>query len=180
GLASELVAGNDEDLARPAHASAFCGRRLVVRREMRAFAEEEFLGLIEEHLVRLLGAAGEAVLVHDHLEVLQPHLPRVLRDAVVNALAQLVVPRLEIEARQFLPELCALDDPRHRSLPRGRPCITRSRRQRDRGGARRRSACPPSCQAAESATLFSCSSARTSTSSYSRSSTGRGRRGWIP
>ena len=54
GLASELVARNDENLAGPAHASAFCGRRLVVRRELRAFAKEELLGLIEEHLVRLL------------------------------------------------------------------------------------------------------------------------------
>src|SRR5207253_4640149 len=86
--------------------------------------------------------------------MLQPHLPRVLRDAVVDALAQLVVPRFEIEARQLLSELCALDHPRHRTLPRGRPCITQSRPQRDRGAARRRSACPPSCQAMESATLF--------------------------
>ena len=53
-LAAELVAGNDEDLALSAHASALGGGRLVVRRELRAFAEEELLGLIEEHLVRLL------------------------------------------------------------------------------------------------------------------------------
>src|SRR5205807_1943253 len=67
--------------------------------------------------------------------MLQPHLPRVLRDAVVDALAQLVVPRLEIEARQFLPELCALDHPRHRTLPGGLSCITQPQRPRDRRAA---------------------------------------------
>src|SRR3954471_21289209 len=89
--------------------SALRGGRLVVRRQLRPFAKEELLGLIEEHLVRLLRAAREPVLVHDHLEVLEPELPRVLRDVLVDALAQVVVPRLELEARQVLPELCALD-----------------------------------------------------------------------
>src|SRR4051812_33696844 len=100
--------------------SALRGGRLVVRRQLRAFAEEELLRLIEEDLVRLLGAAPEPVLVHDHLEMLEPQLPGVLRDAFVDALAQVVVPRLELEAGQLLPDLCALHHPGHRNSPRGR------------------------------------------------------------
>src|SRR5438105_774112 len=90
-----------------------CGR-LVVGRERRALAEEVLLGLVEEDLVRLLAAAGQAVLVHDHLEVLEPHLPGFLRDVVVDALPQLVGERLVLQAGQLSLELLALHHPRHR------------------------------------------------------------------
>src|SRR5207237_9160125 len=82
-------------------------------RKLRAFAEEELLGLIEEHLVCLLRPARQPILVHDHLEVLEPHLPCVLGDGLVDALPQLIVPGLEVEARELLPELCTLHHPRH-------------------------------------------------------------------
>src|SRR5262249_41692482 len=100
------------------------GGRLVVGGELRAFAEEELLCLVEQDLVGLLRAARQPVLVHDHLEVLQPHLPRILRNALVDALAELVVPGLELQARKFLPELCTIDHPRHPHSPLGPLCIT--------------------------------------------------------
>src|SRR5438067_9432968 len=91
-------------------------RRLVVRRQGGTLAEEVFLRLVEQDLVRLLAAAGQAILVHDHFEMLQPHLPRLLRDAVVDALAKLVRERLVLEPRQLALELDALEHPRHRHL----------------------------------------------------------------
>src|SRR5438128_3372603 len=92
----------------------FGGGWLVVGRQRRSLAEEVLLGLVEEDLVRLLAAAGQTVLVHDHLEMLQPHLPGFLRDVVVDALAQLVVEGLVLQAGQLPLELLALHHPRHR------------------------------------------------------------------
>src|SRR6266849_573781 len=93
-------------------------RRLVVGRQRRALAEEVLLRLVEEDLIRLLASPGEAVLVHDHLEMLQPHLPGLLRDAVVDALPELVGERLEFQAGQLALELDALHHPRHLHLLR--------------------------------------------------------------
>src|SRR5947199_9232373 len=87
--------------------------RLVVGRESGALAEEVLLRLVEQDLVRLLAAAGEPVLVHDHLEMLEPHLPRLLRNVVVDALPELVVERAVLEPGKLLLELHALHHPRH-------------------------------------------------------------------
>src|SRR5512139_3592787 len=86
---------------------ALRGRRAVVRRELRALAEEELLGLLVQDLVGARIARREPVLVEDHLEVLEPHLPGLLGDAFVDALAQLVRKRPEGEARQLPAELPA-------------------------------------------------------------------------
>src|SRR6266851_835202 len=91
-------------------------RRLVVGRQRRALAEEVLLRLVEKDLVRLLASPGEPVLVHDHLEMLQPHLPRLLRDAVVDPLPQLVGERLVFQAGQLALELDALHHSRHLHL----------------------------------------------------------------
>jgi len=50
-LASELVAGDDEDLPRLPQPLPLRGLRLVVGRQLRALAEEVLLRLIEEDLV---------------------------------------------------------------------------------------------------------------------------------
>src|SRR5512137_933162 len=84
-------------------------RRHVIRRQLRALAEEELLRLLEEDLVGAGVSRGQPVLVHDHLEVLEPHLPGFLGDGVVDALAEIVRERLEGHPGQLAPELFAVD-----------------------------------------------------------------------
>ena len=67
-----------------------------------AFAEEVIFHLLEQELLRLLRAEVEPVLVHDHLHLLEPHLPGFLGDVLVDALAQrMVVERGLVESRHF-------------------------------------------------------------------------------
>src|SRR6185369_937137 len=106
------------DLARTAHVPRglpLLTGWLEVGRELGVLAEEELLGLVPEDLVRARVRRRQAVLVHDHLEVLEPELPRVLTDAVVDALVEIVVERLEREPGQLLAELLANHHPSHRA-----------------------------------------------------------------
>ena len=66
---------------------AVAGRN-VTGRKRRAFAEEVLFHLLDQELLRFLRAQVEAVLVHDHLHVLDPHPPGFLRHVVVDALAE--------------------------------------------------------------------------------------------
>ena len=111
-LVAQLVGGDEEDLSLAPHGrlgTTLLRGRYVIRRKLRALAEEELLRLLEEDLVGLRVARGKAVLVQDHLEVLEPHLPGLLGDGVEDALTELVREGLERHARQFLPELLAVD-----------------------------------------------------------------------
>src|SRR5690606_33417921 len=64
-------------------------------------------------VVRLLGGQIEAVLVDDPLGVLDPVLPGLGRDRVVDALPQGIVKRLVGQGGELLPIFCALDHPAH-------------------------------------------------------------------
>src|SRR4029079_2950325 len=75
--------------------------------------EQELLALLLEDFVRLLRGQVEAVLVDDLLRVLDPVLPGLGRDVVVDALAQSVVERLVGEAGELLTEFHALDHTAH-------------------------------------------------------------------
>src|SRR5262249_43089185 len=86
-------------------------RHVVGRRLHAPAAEQELLALLLEHVVRLLLRQIEPVLVDDSLGVLDPLLPGLRRDRLVDALAQSVVERLVGQPGQGLPQLRALDHP---------------------------------------------------------------------
>src|SRR5260370_37873591 len=60
--------------------------RLIVRRQLRAFAEKVLFHLLEQKLLGLRLAQVEAVLVHDHLHVFHPPLPCLFPNILVDAL----------------------------------------------------------------------------------------------
>src|SRR5262249_19167327 len=107
---------------RPGNLASLRGGRTVIGRELGALAEEELLRLVEEDLLPALGREVESVLIHDHLRVLEPELPRFLRDVVVDLLAELVVEGLVDDTRQLLAELGAVDHPAHVSSSRRLSC----------------------------------------------------------
>src|ERR1051325_2984867 len=94
------------------------GRCDVVGRELGALAEEILLGLLVEQPLPLGGGQIQPVLVDDHLRELQPPLPRLHRDVVVDALPELVLERLVRDRGQLLAQLRALDHSRHASVLR--------------------------------------------------------------
>src|SRR5207248_11538917 len=59
--------------------------------------------------------------------MLEPHLPRLLRNVVVDALAELVVERAILQPGKLFLELHALHHPRHVTTSTMRFCITVSR-----------------------------------------------------
>src|SRR5258707_1324770 len=61
---------------------------LIIRRQIRAFAEKIFFHLFDHELLRIWGTQIQAVLVHHHFQVLSPLLPGVLRNVIVDALAE--------------------------------------------------------------------------------------------
>src|ERR1039458_5669024 len=80
--------------------------RDVIRREGRAFAKEVLVHLLDEELLGFLVAEVEAVLVHDHLQAVYPHLPGFLGNVVVDLLPQrMAVEGHFIEAFHFLLKL---------------------------------------------------------------------------
>src|SRR5262249_9420470 len=60
-------------------------------RQLRPLAEEELVGLVEKKLLPARRREVEAILVDDHLRVLEPHLPGIHGDRLVDALTELVV-----------------------------------------------------------------------------------------
>src|SRR5579872_4843979 len=80
--------------------------RLELRRQLGAFAEEVFFHLFEQELLGFGLAEVEAVLVHDHLHVLDPTLPGFFGNVLVDALPQRVpVKGNFVEAGGFLLQL---------------------------------------------------------------------------
>src|SRR5258706_5103840 len=96
----------------PGQAAGASGRSVLLRnvfgRGLATGTEQKFRALLLEHLVRLLGCEVEAVLVHDSLGVLDPLLPRLLRDVVVNPLSPSVIEGLERQTRERVAQLPAL------------------------------------------------------------------------
>src|SRR4051812_49741700 len=66
-------------------------RRDVIRRELRAFAEEELLHVMPDDLLRLLVRGGEAGFVCYPFCVLPPQPPRLLPDGLVDTVSPLAI-----------------------------------------------------------------------------------------
>jgi len=66
----------------------FFARWNIVRRQRRALSEEVLLHLLQKKFLCLGRTQVEAVLVHEHFHVLDPHSPRLFRDVLINALAE--------------------------------------------------------------------------------------------
>src|SRR3981081_2300773 len=79
----------------------------------RAFAEEELIQLLHNNFLILAAGWVQTVLIEQHLAMLGPHAPGLLRDIFVNLLAKLIVKRGFVQARQFLFQLHAKDSVRH-------------------------------------------------------------------
>src|ERR1022692_3738049 len=70
-----------------------------IRRQGGPFAEEIIVHLLQQEFLRLLGAEVEPILVHEHLHVLDPHLPGFLGDVLENLLPE----RMALEGRLIEP-----------------------------------------------------------------------------
>src|SRR5882672_2449027 len=91
-------------------------RRNVARSGVGALAEEMALGLLHEVLARLGIGEVEAVLVHQHGLLLEPLRPRLLGDALPDALAEIAGIRRESQTFGLAAELDALHHPSHRLI----------------------------------------------------------------
>src|SRR5258706_14990165 len=87
--------------------------RDVIGRELRPLAEEELLALLPQDLLRLGRHQVETVFIDQHLRVLEPQLPRLLRDVLEDALPERVVERLPLDAFGLAAELDAFDGAGH-------------------------------------------------------------------
>src|SRR5690606_36666535 len=68
---------------------------------------EELLHFLGDELARLGVEGGQAVLVHEHGLVVQPRLPGLLRDVLVDPLPELARPRRALEPLGLAAELHA-------------------------------------------------------------------------
>src|SRR5579871_901229 len=82
--------------------------RDVPLRQLGALAEEKLLQLLFHDLLRLRVEGIQAVLVHQHLGIFDPHLPRLGRDVLIDSLADLAFPRHALEPGHVFPELHAV------------------------------------------------------------------------
>src|SRR5690606_17449320 len=112
--------------------------------ELTALEAEEHPHLLLEKLATFLGLQVEPVGVDVARRLLEPRLPGLHRDVVVDQLAELGRERLERDARELGPELHTLDHPRSWVLlgvGHGRPyheTVTRDPRVAPGGRRRRR------------------------------------------
>src|ERR1700682_1183255 len=95
-----------------ANSISFLNNSLVRGRDVfsgagRAFSEEELLHLLHDNLLILLARWVQAILVQQHLAVLHPLAPSLLRDIFVNLLAQFAVERSLRKPGQFTFQFCA-------------------------------------------------------------------------
>src|SRR6185503_10100436 len=81
----------------------------VARRQRGPLAEEKIFHVFGYEILRLFLPRHQAILVQDHLHPLFPELPRILRDALVDALPELAGPGRSVEAGQLLLEFHAHD-----------------------------------------------------------------------
>src|SRR4051812_45152978 len=88
-------------------------RRNVTRSAVSALTEEMPLGLLHEVFARLRIGEVEAILVHQHGLLLEPLGPRLFRDVLPDALAEVAGVRREIETVGLAAELDALHRPSH-------------------------------------------------------------------
>src|SRR5258708_26773945 len=88
-------------------------RRHVARRGVRDGAKEMPLGMLHEVFARLGIGEVEAVLVHQHGLLLEPLRPRLFRDVLPDALAEIARVGRESEAFGLAVELDALHQASH-------------------------------------------------------------------
>src|SRR5207245_7185392 len=78
----------------------------ITGRMCRTFAKEILFHLAEEELLRLGRSEVQAIFVHDHFHLLDPHLPGVFRDVFIDSLSEgVAVKRNLVESRQLLVQL---------------------------------------------------------------------------
>src|SRR5215469_7935005 len=98
----QMTSHDRAELARDGH---------VIRREGRSFAEEELLHLPGDDLLCFERRGIQSELVDEHLHVLYPKIPGLLRYVFVDALAQLSAPGRLIQARQLPSKLHTFHHP---------------------------------------------------------------------
>src|SRR5271165_2275066 len=88
------------------------GRRHILLRRGRPFAEEILLHLFHDRLLVLTASRIQAILVQQHFAELRPTPPGFLGDVFINLLPEFRVKRRFIQTRKFLAQLdaenCAL------------------------------------------------------------------------
>src|SRR5471030_1111573 len=87
----------------------------VALRGIGAVAEEVLAHLLLQILARLRVHEVQAILVYQHLLVLEPRLPRLLRDALPEPLAELAGVRRIVEALGLLLQLDAVHGSSHQN-----------------------------------------------------------------
>jgi hypothetical protein len=70
----------------------------VTGRQRRALAEEKIFHVLRDEVLRFLLPWHEPVLIEDHLHPILPELPRLARDVLVDALAELARPGRRVGA----------------------------------------------------------------------------------
>ena len=88
----------------------FASLRDVPFGEFGAFAEEKLFHLLFHDFLRIGVEGIQAVLIHDHFRVLEPHFPGVFGDIFVDALADFALPGNAVEAGEVASELDAVYD----------------------------------------------------------------------
>src|SRR5262245_11875674 len=85
-------------------------RRHEIGRQLGPLTEEIFVHLFDEKLLGLRRAKVEAVFVHEHLHMLDPHLPRLFGDVIVDLLPErMTFERHFVQAFHFLLKLYTED-----------------------------------------------------------------------
>ena len=83
------------------------GRRNVLGGWRRAFTEEELFHLFHDHFLILFSCWVQAIFVEEHFAILRPLAPGLLRDLVVDFVAEFGIERRFLESGQFLLQLDA-------------------------------------------------------------------------
>src|SRR6059036_2855154 len=90
---SQAIRGNQAVTWCNGAQSASVGWRHVLRRGRGALAEEELFHLFHDHFLILLARRIQAIFVQKHLAVLRPLAPGLLRNLIVDFLAELRIER---------------------------------------------------------------------------------------
>src|SRR5215470_9580755 len=85
----------------------FLGRRNVLGRRRRSFTKEVLLHLLHDNFLIFPACRIQAIFIEQHLAELDPRVPRLLGNAVINFLTQIVVERRLFESGKILLELYA-------------------------------------------------------------------------
>src|SRR5579864_4852830 len=82
----------------------------VIRRRRGAFSEEILLHLADDDFLIFAARGVHAVFVEQHLAEFSPLVPGLLRDVVINLVAEVGVKRGLVQAGKFLMEFDAINE----------------------------------------------------------------------